>query len=124
VNPLWPTFIKTQELGLIESLFLDAPLATGYAVAGPIFMAHLEVAYVGFFTGYFIGFFIGYVIGFFIGYFIGYLTLDCIIGTLGFTIHGPLGRLDTPVNSTGYISRCKYFLECFTDLDITVACDS
>jgi hypothetical protein len=29
------------------------------------------------------------------------------------------------VNSTGYISHCTYFLECFTDLDITtVACDS
>jgi hypothetical protein len=59
----------------LDSLPLDAPLATGYAAAGPIFIAHPEVTCVGFFIGYFIGFFIGY--------FLGYLTLGRIFGTLG-----------------------------------------
>jgi hypothetical protein len=38
---------------------MDAQLDTGHAVAGTIFITHLEATCGGFFIGYFIGFFTG-----------------------------------------------------------------
>jgi hypothetical protein len=62
----------------LDALSLDALLDTGYAVAGPIFMAHLQVTCVGFFIGYIS---LDSSLDTFLDY--GYLTLGGIMGTLG-----------------------------------------
>jgi len=102
------SFLSGLHLSRLESsdsLPLDAPLdatlATGYVVAGPIFMAHLEVTCVGSFIGYFIGSFIGYFLRYFLRYLRPYSgrrhwNFGIILPL--FTIHGPLSEC---VEATG-----------------------